>query len=238
MRTSFYFLAIILVWGLTSGCNSRRTARPRTDSGTTMTGDGGGGTDGGGADCRTSGCPTGQTCNTATGVCMPGSSDCRTDGCPTGQTCNTTTGACVPEASDCRTTGCPTGQTCNTTTGLCESSIPCATEVVEVLYGYCDATTVECITSGGDFATCVDADSDPAGCGGCLNQNVISCANDNGCQSDWNQVACCRDDYCGGTLDDPCAMGACASQWMTFSACLETLAPGVCVEHATACGSG
>ena len=217
MRSSFFFfLTVALVSGLAAGCNSRRTARPRTDSGPTI-GDAGGGTDGG-------------------GVVDGGGSDCRTVGCPTGLTCNTTTGACMPGSSDCTTTGCPTGQTCNTGTGVCESSTPCGTETVDVADGLCAPSTVECVTSGGDFATCVDADPDPAGCAGCIDQNLISCANDMGCQTAWNQVACCRDDNCAGTLDDPCVMGACASQWTAFTGCLETLAAGACVEHVNACG--
>lgn len=69
-------------------------------------------------DCRTQGCPTGQSCNSDGGIwTCSGTQDCRTNGCPTGQTCRSdggiwTCAAGSSGAGDCLATGCPSGQSC------------------------------------------------------------------------------------------------------------------------------
>jgi hypothetical protein len=149
------------------------------------------------------------------------------------------TGACEPDTpTDCTVDGCPVGQVCNSSSGDCQTA-SCTSDFVDRIFGACDAATVACITSGGDITTCVDSDSDPTGCNGCINQNLFNCANAMGCQTDWNQLACCRDAFCGGPpIDDACIEGPCSIQWTTYTDCIGTLGMGVCATAVTDCDAG
>lgn len=78
-------------------------------------------------------CPTGQTCNSATGTCVANDL-CAGVTCPTNYACDAGTGTCV--ATDlCAGVTCPTGQVCDTRTGICFSN--CTAHATSA----CDATT-------------------------------------------------------------------------------------------------
>jgi hypothetical protein len=89
------------------------------------------------AGCATSGCPSGQTCDTNAG-CAPSACSCDA---VTGTwicTSDCSGGTCVPEAADagviscpgdnpegCSSKGCPQGQTCDTTQGCAPTGCAC-----------------------------------------------------------------------------------------------------------------
>ncbi len=149
--------------------------------------------------------------------------------CPVGQTC--VSGTCQaetppPECSASRP--CPTGQICNAS-GMCitDTGRVCPDGNVEYVTGsYCSSETASCVsgcTTGTCQQDCLDADVS-ADCGGCVNQNSISCANSASCQSEWDAYNCCILDTCGSEPSSTCISsaidGSCAGavgSWRTCS---------------------
>jgi len=73
-------------------------------------------------------------------------------------------------------------------------------------------------------------------CGECLDQNIISCANDMGCQSQWDLGACCIEDNCATVPDaGGCVEAACSSEQTAYISCIQSLAAGACGSAFTAC---
>ena len=121
---------------------------------------------------------------------------------------------------------CPGGTMC--IDGRCvPTTMECTDETVPYnVVAICSASTMTCIsgcTTGACIDACLDADPNPD-CDACVNQNFISCANDNGCQSAWTTYVCCVDEVCGPMPDSACVMsaiaGACASANAGYDSCL------------------
>ena len=90
----------------------------------------------------------------------------------------------------------------------------------------CSAATMSCVmacTTGMCIVDCLEADASP-NCPACVNQNLISCANTNGCQSAWSAFVCCVDEACPPPAMAACLMsaqtGACMSQDSAYGTCL------------------
>ncbi len=120
-----------------------------------------------GTTCTTTGCPTCQTCNAISGMCVTDSAcsppppcDPATNpacppppNCPSCQLYNATIGQCAadPSCNFCGTTGCPAGQICNPGSGQCDGctdTSQCPTGQV-CTNGSCNPN---CNTSGVDCA--------------------------------------------------------------------------------------
>lgn len=78
-----------------------------------------------------------------------------------------------------------------------DSPVECESEVIEVPPGSaCAAATQSCVEACEDDAcwdTCINADPDPEGCGICLEDGFLACANTRGCQEAWDALICCYD---------------------------------------------
>lgn len=106
----------------------------------------------------------------------------------------------------------------------------CTTDTVTpVRDAYCSSTTGSCIDAcdtGDCIYDCLDADPNPD-CSVCVNINIIACANDNGCQGDWDDYTCCLDGECGqdagSTCVDMAIDGACGGDWDRFNECVGTV---------------
>ncbi len=71
---------------------------------------------GSGGGCTVGSCPSGKTCDTATGKCLPAATtSCLVTGCPKGRHCDPASGQCQ---ADCTAASCPKGQACGPA-GVC-----------------------------------------------------------------------------------------------------------------------
>lgn len=112
----------------------------------------------------------------------------------------------------------------------------CGTDVVSpVRDAYCSSSTGTCIDAcdtGDCIFDCLDADPNPD-CSTCVNINIISCANSNGCQGDWDAYTCCLEGECGQdagtTCIDMAIDGVCGGDSDRYNECVGT------VELADAC---
>jgi hypothetical protein len=124
-----------------------------------------------------------------------------------------------------------------TSTGMCTDE-----NVGYLTMPLCSAATMTCImgcTAGACIVDCIEADPSP-NCGACVNQNLISCANTNGCQSAWSAFVCCVDEACPPPAMAACVMsattGACMAQDGAYSTCLMGIdIPTVCPSFLTDC---
>ena len=69
------------------------------------------------------------------------------------------------------------------------------------------------------FDNCVGDDPTPVACGECIDQAYLACANQMGCQFEWDTLSCCYDG-----CDDPESLACrteCESEDGTYDACLE-----------------
>jgi len=207
----FFFSLLVTMLLATTACNSGRRGGvlPR-DTGTTptdssMTGDTG-------IMLMDTGM-TGPECDTA----RP---------CPVGQTC--VSGMCqtdtTPECDAARP--CPAGQRCSAGSCVPDTMTTCDPDIVMYATGaFCSATTQTCVSGCSDntcLFDCLDRDANPD-CSSCVNNNIISCINTAGCQSDWNAYACCVENNCGvdptPTCVDGVVMGVCSGNIDTWNAC-------------------
>ena len=112
------------------------------------------------------------------------------------------------------------------------------TPVGYITGAYCSAATQICIdgcTTGACLSDCLDADPS-ADCGGCANQNLIACANMNGCVSQWNAFDCCFQANCTDSTDPNCVTNFCPSQRDAFTTCANGVLPtATCTEDYTSC---
>lgn len=119
-------------------------------------------------------------------------------------------GRCVPMTSTC-----PTDTLTRVTTQMCADTT---------------RTCVEGCADGTCIASCLEADPDPSSCIGCVNNNIFSCWNRNGCQSQWNCVAECAATRCSPD-DTTCLDTTCSAEWTTYQTC------GDGVPDSASCGS-
>jgi hypothetical protein len=107
----------------------------------------------------------------------------------------------------------------------------CESEVIEAPAGIaCAAATQTCIEACKDdtcWDACVNADPDPEGCGTCLEDGFLACANSRGCQEAWDAMICCYD-QCA----DP-ESAECESSCIAESGAYDTCA----VPHEEACST-
>ncbi len=105
----------------------------------------------------------------------------------------------------------------------------------------CRPETAECLEGCG-------ADPDPGFCQDecfaadetcvqCLNETVIRCAANNGCQAEWDEYACCSEELCPGAVevDRLICSDDCTSQLELFVDCLNDRALGVCEAEFEGC---
>jgi hypothetical protein len=116
---------------------------------------------------------------------------------------------------------CETGWMWDNQTRSCVEE--CATNIVNLYNGQpCAAATLSCLEACYDAACqymCLMNDPNPTNCLECLQQNTISCVNQNGCQSDWDLFNCCIERNCP---QDPssCSETTCNSQNQSHQQCL------------------
>jgi hypothetical protein len=115
----------------------------------------------------------------------------------------------------------------------------CTPEPIDYVTGpYCSAATQSCIsacTTGACVGDCLDAD--PNGdCSACANINLITCANMNGCLTQWNAFDCCYQANCATSMDPNCVMNFCSAQNTAFSDCANRVLPtATCTNDYTSC---
>jgi hypothetical protein len=88
----------------------------------------------------------------------------------------------------------------------------------------CAAATDTCIQSCMDetcYYGCLDADPDPDGCGECLDDVYVSCANSMGCQASWDAMLCCTDEHCGEGVTEAACEAACGPELDAFDSCID-----------------
>lgn len=106
----------------------------------------------------------------------------------------------------------------------------CGTDVVDrVSDAYCSEATASCIEAcepGECLADCLDSDPNPD-CSACVNINIVSCANANGCQSSWDDYTCCLDEQCpadaGTSCVDEAIAGPCGGDSDRYDECVGTV---------------
>lgn len=106
----------------------------------------------------------------------------------------------------------------------------CTTETVSpVRDKLCSDSTGACVDAcdtGDCIFDCLDSDPNPD-CSACVNINIISCANSNGCQADWDQYTCCIDGECGQDAGTSCIdmaiEGVCGGDLDRYDECVGTV---------------
>ena len=96
----------------------------------------------------------------------------------------------------------------------------------------CADSTIDCLTATGCTTVacqmaCFAADPVPAttvggssvDCSGCLNAEILACASAGPCENQWNALACCIVDNCGGMFTEACAVGDCAGATGALQTC-------------------
>ncbi len=99
---------------------------------------------------------------------------------------------------------------------------PCSANLLTCFRG-CAMGDTDCLIA------CVEME--PAGCGQCLDQEIISCSNANGCQDEWNCRTTCLEDNCAGMTGDAlvsCAQSMCGDEFDAYTMCLRGLPQGTC----------
>ena len=103
--------------------------------------------------------------------------------------------------------------------GICEPE-----RIVAPTSPACAASTRTCLEACQDDA-CVDgcfaAEPDPDACFECLDSAYLSCANDAGCQAQWDDLDCCIQG-CADPASDECFTSTCATEVDGYDACLVT----------------
>lgn len=99
----------------------------------------------------------------------------------------------------------------------------CQPDVIEMPFeAECEIATGNCIEdceTDNCFDDCVEGDPTPVACGACIDDAYLACANQMGCQTEWDTVSCCYDD-----CDDPDSLECrteCAAEDDTYDGCLE-----------------
>ncbi|NOY90441.1 MAG: hypothetical protein GXP55_04455 [Deltaproteobacteria bacterium] len=116
----------------------------------------------------------------------------------------------------------------------------CAEDLVPLFSGTaCSSSTRSCIdacTDGACISGCLDADLSPD-CGGCANQNIISCFNSNGCQAEWNCFSQCAVafDCSSATVPRDCVTANCGPQDDAYNTCTSAITTGDCGTAWSSC---
>lgn len=105
----------------------------------------------------------------------------------------------------------------------------CTPTVVDyITASYCSAATDTCVqgcgTDGACQWSCLDADPN-ASCSVCVQQNLIACANANGCVSQWDVFDCCVTANCPTGSATTCVMTYCGSEQTSFTTCMNDVLP-------------
>lgn len=104
----------------------------------------------------------------------------------------------------------------------------CATSPVDYVAGpFCTAATRTCATGCSD-GPCVTAclRADPSvDCNRCSQQNLVACATQNGCQSEWDLSICCIDLNCPAGSPTTCADSFCPTELTAFTTCANSVLP-------------
>lgn len=117
--------------------------------------------------------------------------------------------------------------------------VGCEREIVPPYDGpVCPPEVSECIEScaGSDECPneCIGADPE---CTRCFYSVLIGCANELGCQSDWNTFACCSesDPRCAGAIgvERLGCTDTCSTEIDTYSECLNRIAIMECLQRAS-----
>ena len=84
----------------------------------------------------------------------------------------------------------------------------------------CAAATSACIEACEDdacFETCLAGDPDPDGCGLCLEDGYLACANAAGCQTAFDAAMCCYE-QCADPESAACDQ-SCSGEWSAYETC-------------------
>ncbi|MBK8170157.1 MAG: hypothetical protein IPK60_07400 [Sandaracinaceae bacterium] len=102
-------------------------------------------------------------------------------------------------------------------TPACESQ-----EFMRVTGPYCSSETQACTsscTTGECITACLDADAS-ADCSLCADNNLYACLTGAGCQTAWDNFACCLQTYCpDSTTRDACVITNCTDEDDAFGEC-------------------
>jgi len=118
-------------------------------------------------------------------------------------------------------------------------SSSCTPSVIDYIAGaYCSTSTASCARACADgpcITACLNADP-TTDCARCSNQNLLACANENGCQSQWNTFNCCVDDNCPTGSPSTCVDTFCMSEGNAYTACANSVLPGAtCMNNVDSC---
>lgn len=112
------------------------------------------------------------------------------------------------------------------------------TRAVYVAGAYCSSTTATCASACADGAcinACLDRDSSPD-CSTCAQQNLIACANENGCVTQWNAISCCVQSNCPTGSSATCVDTFCTPESDSYAACANSVLPtAMCTNDFTSC---
>jgi hypothetical protein len=107
-----------------------------------------------------------------------------------------------------------------------DEELECESEVIDApSSASCDAATLTCFDGCGDedeacFDDCLAADSGGEDCSDCLDDAYLSCANDAGCQPEFDAIVCCSYS-CADADADECYTDTCAGESNAYESCLE-----------------
>ncbi len=84
------------------------------------------------------------------------------------------------------------------------------------------------------MGACIDAVTD-ATCRRCIDLDLISCVNRNGCQEVWSCYTDCIRERCPGDPSDACVRGSCGAEEDAFDACVTDEVLMICGERYQDC---
>jgi hypothetical protein len=99
----------------------------------------------------------------------------------------------------------------------------------------CSIATQNCIEeceTENCFDNCVEEDATPVVCTGCIDDAYLACANQMGCQFEWDTLSCCYDEC--GDPDSLACRNECAAEEGTYDGCL-VFVDDACSESIDVC---
>lgn len=181
------------------------------------------------ARCGDGSCTSSESCSSCPSDCGSCSGTCGDGSCSSSESCSSCPSDCGPCGPTCGDGSCGSSESCSSCPSDCGPCTSCRSNPVPRYPGIaCSSTTRTCAeacTDGTCINDCLMADPSPD-CFACVQQNLVSCFNAAGCQSDWDCYTTCYEDA-GCTGGAACT--ACASELEAYNSCVDSVS-GSCTD--------